>query len=154
MSDFGFSKSQELTRLGLEWLKSQYTQLVELYLVALKQTVKLPYQVNLHEQLSYLATLQVTGMLRRLEGNTFMAEELKNATFQVLQQGVRMQDLIGAVEELFSILKAKIGHQWAGQPEVAEFLVRKIEYIVHLIEATIAAAVIHEGVNIAQTSSL
>ncbi len=148
MSNAASTTNQELARLGLEWLKPQRDKLVERYNSKLTQlTISVSTSPGsakiLNLQLERLASLQVDGMIRRLEGNPFLAEELKNVISQILEQGIGMEDLIRAADELFTILAVKIEHETTLPPQVAEVFLKKVEYIIHLIKSTIGAAIIY-----------
>jgi hypothetical protein len=130
----------ELTQQGLRWLKSQRQSLIELYQNALPS---IPFyrqvEVNVRNE---FATRSIDRIIKRLEGSGFNTADLKDSLFVVLEQSPGLQPMLDASDKLEEIITIQVRQQLNEQAQVAEILLKKVQYLNQLSKATMASALI------------
>jgi hypothetical protein len=130
----------ELNQQGLAWLKSQRQHLIELYQDALP-SIPFYRQVEVKVRNDF-ATGSIDRIIKRLEGTGFNTANLKDSLSVVLEQNPGLQPMLDAADKLEEIITGEVKKQLAGQPQVAEVLLNKVQYLNQLSKATIASALI------------
>lgn len=132
--------SHELTQQGLKWLKSQRQNLIELYQ---KELPSIPFyqqiEANLRDQ---FATSSIDRIIKRMEGTGFNTTELSASLSIVLEQGTNLQPMLDASDKLVEVITIQVNQQLIGQQQLAEALLKKVQYLNQLSKATMASALI------------
>lgn len=137
--------SQEQTQQGLIWLKSQRQNLIELYQTALPS---IPFYRQLEVNLRHeFATRSIDRIIKRLEGSGFNAADLKDSLFVMLKQSPGLQSMLDASDKLEEIITAQVRQQLSEHSQVAEILLKKVQYLNKLTKATMASALIQFEAN-------
>lgn len=130
----------ELNQIGLAWLKSQRQNLIELFQNALP-AIPFYRQVELRVRNDY-ATGSIDRIIKRLEGTNFNTVDLKDSLIVVLEKSPGLQPLLESADRLEQIINDQVNKQLADQPQVAEALLKKVQYLNQLSKATMASALI------------
>jgi len=137
--------SHELTQQGLKWLKSQRQHLIELYQTALPS---IPFYRQVEEGTrNEFATRSIDRIIKRLEGTGFNTTDLKDSLFVVLEQKPGLQPMLDASDKLEEIITGQVRQQLIGQAQVAELLIKKVQYLNQLSKATMSIALIQFEAN-------
>lgn len=132
--------SHELTQQGLKWLKSQRQNLIELYQ---NELPSIPFyqqiETNLRDQ---FATSSIDRIIKRMEGTGFNTTELSASLSIVLEQGTNLQTMLDASDKLVEVITIQVNQQLTGQQQLAEALLKKVQYLNQLSKATMASALI------------
>ena len=130
----------ELNQQGLAWLKSQRQHLIELYQDALS-SIPFYQQVEVRVRNGFTVG-SIDRIIKRLEGTGFNTTNLKDSLSVVLELNPGLQPMLDAVDKLEEIITVEVNKQLTGQPQVAEALLKKVQYLNQLSKATIASALI------------
>ena len=130
----------KLAQKGLHWLKSQRQTLIELYQ---NELPSIPFyqlvEVNLRNE---FAANSIDRIIRRMEGSEFNANELKTSLSIVLERGAGLQPMLDASDKLVEVITEQVNQQLKDQGQVADALLKKIQYLNQLSKATMASALI------------
>lgn len=135
----------ELNQQGLAWLKSQRQYLIDLYQGVLP-TIPFYRQVEIQVRNEF-ATSSIDRIIRRLEGTGFNTSNLKDSLFVVLELNPGLQPMLDAADKLEEIITREAKKQLAGQPQVIEVLLNKVQYLNQLSKATMASTLIQFEAN-------
>ncbi len=137
--------SHELTKQGLEWLKSQRQNLIELYQAAL---TSIPFYRRIEvSSRNEFATRSIDRIIKRLEGSGFNADDLKDSLFVLLEQNPGLQPMLDASDKLEEIITNQARQQLNETAQVADILIKKVKYLNQLSKATMASALIQYEAN-------
>jgi hypothetical protein len=135
----------ELNQQGLAWLKAQRQHLIGLYQDALPA---IPFYRQVEVKIrNDFATGSIDRIIKRLEGTGFNTTNLKDSLSVVLEQNPGLQPMLDAADKLEEIITGEVKKHLAGQPQVAEVLINKVQYLNQLSKATIASALIQFEAN-------
>jgi hypothetical protein len=130
----------KLAQKGLHWLKNQRQTLIELYQ---NELPSIPFyqlvEVNLRNE---FAANSIDRIIRRMEGSEFNANELKTSLSIVLERGAGLQPMLDASDKLVEVITEQVNQQLKDQGQVADALLKKIQYLNQLSKATMASALI------------
>lgn len=130
----------ELTLQGLKWLKTQRQYLIELYQ---NELPSIPFYQEVETSLrNQFATSSIDRIIRRMEGTGFNTGELSASLSIVLDQGTGLQPMLDASDKLVEVITRQVKQQLSQQQQLAEALLKKVQYLNQLSKATMASALI------------
>jgi hypothetical protein len=88
------------------------------------------------------AANSIDRIIRRMEGSEFNANELKTSLSIVLERGAGLQPMLDASDKLVEVITEQVNQQLKDQGQVADALLKKIQYLNQLSKATMASALI------------
>lgn len=142
MSTGDLSK-HELLQQGVAWVKAEQDALISLWMKSLAEGRIEVYRNMSDKRRHNFAALHVMGLLDRLEQQTtFEVEQIKQTYITYMEKGITMAELVGGVDIQHEALIAKAQTELADRPQMKQILLNRVSYIVNLLKATIAAALI------------
>ena len=139
----GEPNRQTLLRQGVEWVKARQDELVEEWKQCLAAGPYRVYQQMPEKRLHNFAALHVRGLIERLEHQlNFEVEQIKQTYVVYLERGLTFEELVGGIDLQHQALTAKVQRELVNSPQITPLLLNRVNYIVSLLKATLAAALI------------
>jgi len=133
---------QEMLKQGVVWLKSRLDVLVRNMVAVMDSQEDLTFNKLPGLIRKLVAKDMLQDLIKRLENNTFEAEEVRKKMTNGLKKGANMQSLVTCINIMVEVISTEARRGLAGQPEVRDIVLNKTEYFATLLKSSVATAAI------------
>lgn|GEM_PF-2073083 len=133
---------QEMLKQGVVWLKSRLDVLVRNMVAGMDSQEDLTFNKLPGLIRKLVAKDMLQDLIKRLENNTFEAEEVRKKMTNGLKKGANMQSLVTCINIMVEVISTEARRGLAGQPEVRDIVLNKTEYFATLLKSSVATAAI------------
>jgi len=131
-----------MLKQGVVWLKSRLDVLVRNMVAGMDSQEDLTFNKLPGLIRKLVAKDMLQDLIKRLENNTFEAEEVRKKMTNGLKKGANMQSLVTCINIMVEVISTEARRGLAGQPEVRDIVLNKTEYFATLLKSSVATAAI------------
>ncbi|HEX2915369.1 MAG TPA: hypothetical protein VH186_31690 [Chloroflexia bacterium] len=135
-----FKTRQEQVQQGVEWLNKNRNHLIEVIRLALVNHPDISFKDEPFEYQYEVARDSLENLIKRLEGEIFAVDKVKQQFMEILKLGVLAKSLINIADMITDSLKSETRKGLKAQPSVVEALVERMDYTNMLTKSAIASA--------------